>query len=551
MGVTMKTKRCQFAVLAIIITASLLAFSAAAEAKSLNGRGTAAAPPSPPVANFTLNPTSGTAALTVQFTNTSTGTIITTQWDFGDGASDTSTNPSHTYTKAGTFNAKLTVSNSSGSSSKTASVIVTAPAPVVPAPVANFTLSASNGTAPLTVQFTDTSTGTVVSRLWNFGDGSTDATQNPSHTFKTAGTFNVKLTVSNSSGSSSKIVSVIVTAPISQPPSGSAGPLVTLFVPWNDLARDLNQIEQIPTNKFSGVTLSFNFPARCGLHGTHIQEAISRLHARGLKVIIFLGMEANVAAWNTEATNRRCYICDEPDEFPHDFDPVIQPDGTIFLKGGSYPITTFLDSEFRTFMTKKINMLSTFGADYMNMGEDGYTMGRSVTADFLNQFVAATGTYLPTTTPGATLNNYLNANPSAATKIWDYRWKCLFDWLTSTAKMSGHARWNKTIPLLPGAKIADYVGTFDASDAPTSTTYTNVLNQINSYRVTGLLNIGQIQFAVGNTGALTPYPNDIYNRAMFLWKNGVDSIEFYGSSKWTSYKNLVQYLPDLTAYPAR
>ena len=46
---------------------------------------------------------------------------------------------------------------------------ITVPAP----PVANFTSDVQNGSAPLTVQFTDTSTGNVTSYLWDFGDGNT------------------------------------------------------------------------------------------------------------------------------------------------------------------------------------------------------------------------------------------------------------------------------------------------------------------------------------------------------------------------------------------
>ena len=63
---------------------------------------------------FTAAPTSGTAPLNVQFTNTSTGTApLTYAWDFGDrgvgGQHVDATNPSHTYTSAGTYTVKLTV----------------------------------------------------------------------------------------------------------------------------------------------------------------------------------------------------------------------------------------------------------------------------------------------------------------------------------------------------------------------------------------------------------------------------------------------------------
>lgn len=68
-------------------------------------------------------------------------------------------------------------------------------------PVANFTSSA-NG---LTVQFTDTSTdsdGSIASRSWAFGDGSTSTAANPSKTYSTAGTYTVSLTVTDDKGAS-------------------------------------------------------------------------------------------------------------------------------------------------------------------------------------------------------------------------------------------------------------------------------------------------------------------------------------------------------------
>lgn len=71
----------------------------------------------------------------------------------------------------------------------------------------NFTASATNGQAPLAVQFnadsTDNLTNSIVSWNWNFGDGSTNATstnQNPSHTYATNGTFMVTLTATNNNG---------------------------------------------------------------------------------------------------------------------------------------------------------------------------------------------------------------------------------------------------------------------------------------------------------------------------------------------------------------
>ncbi|MFA5269574.1 MAG: glycine-rich domain-containing protein [Methanoregula sp.] len=78
-------------------------------------------------------------------------------------------------------------------------VIIRYVTPVVVAPIANFTANLTSGPAPLTVQFTDTSTGSPTGWLWNFGDGAiaTNATvQHPVHTYLANGAYTVSLTVS-------------------------------------------------------------------------------------------------------------------------------------------------------------------------------------------------------------------------------------------------------------------------------------------------------------------------------------------------------------------
>jgi parallel beta-helix repeat protein len=67
-------------------------------------------------------------------------------------------------------------------------------------PVAQFTASVTNGIAPLTVGFTNLSTGVVTHYTWSFGDNSTSLSVNPTHTFSTAGTFTVGLTAAGPGG---------------------------------------------------------------------------------------------------------------------------------------------------------------------------------------------------------------------------------------------------------------------------------------------------------------------------------------------------------------
>lgn len=72
----------------------------------------------PPVADFTAYPTSGTAPLTVSFTDQSANYATSWQWDFGDGNTDTKQNPQHTYQKAGHYTVQLTVANINGSTTE-------------------------------------------------------------------------------------------------------------------------------------------------------------------------------------------------------------------------------------------------------------------------------------------------------------------------------------------------------------------------------------------------------------------------------------------------
>ena len=76
-----------------------------------------APPPSPPVANFTGTPLSGVQPLTVNFTDTSTGSPSSWAWDFTNAGStdSTSQNPSYVYSNAGTYSVKLTATNAAGS----------------------------------------------------------------------------------------------------------------------------------------------------------------------------------------------------------------------------------------------------------------------------------------------------------------------------------------------------------------------------------------------------------------------------------------------------
>jgi len=153
----------------------------------------------PPRAAFIGNPTSGGTPLTVAFTDQSTGQVTQWTWDFGDGQRSNEQNPVHTYWTAGTYNVILTVSNEYGISDATRNQYITVSGDLA----AKFTADPSSGKAPLAVRFTDRSTGSPTAWSWDFGDGITSTEQDPTHTFSTAGSYDVKLTITRGTETSS------------------------------------------------------------------------------------------------------------------------------------------------------------------------------------------------------------------------------------------------------------------------------------------------------------------------------------------------------------
>jgi PKD repeat protein len=158
--------------------------------------------PPPPVAAFTANKTSGNSPLAVKFTDQSTGNPTSWAWDFNnDGVIDsTARDPVYNFVTAGKYTVKLIASNDGGSNSLTKVDYIT-----VNPVVAKFSANKTSGNSPLSVKFTDSSTGAPTAWAWDFNnDGTTDSTdRNPVYTFVTAGKYTVKLTASNDGGNNS------------------------------------------------------------------------------------------------------------------------------------------------------------------------------------------------------------------------------------------------------------------------------------------------------------------------------------------------------------
>ncbi len=169
-----------------------------------------------PDADFNANSTSGILPFTVRFTDRSTGSPTRLVWFFGDGTFSSEKSPVHTYTKPGRFAVKLIASNGRGSDEEMKpEYIVTRQAPGPGVPVAQFSANITSGTLPLTVNFTDESTGNPTSWVWNFGDASMPSMeQSPVHVYTRPGAFDVTLSVANTAGRDNQTVTdyIVVTA---------------------------------------------------------------------------------------------------------------------------------------------------------------------------------------------------------------------------------------------------------------------------------------------------------------------------------------------------
>lgn len=202
-----------------------------------------------PIPNFVASSTTGYATISsISFINGTTSFNpatypVTYSWDFGDGTNSNLTNPTKIYSTPGTYTVSLSASNAGGTGSLSKLSYITISSVAVP--VASFTVDTSSGDLPLQVQFTDTSTGVAITSWnYNFGDLTTSALQNPSHTYTTAGTYSVSSSVSNAGGSD---VSDITTIKVYDPS------VRLIYTPHNQLMNWSTNVSSI-TN--GGVTLA-------------------------------------------------------------------------------------------------------------------------------------------------------------------------------------------------------------------------------------------------------------------------------------------------------
>lgn len=149
----------------------------------------------PVITEFKATPNSGDGPLEVTFTFSATNTT-TFSINYGDDSSpeDAESGVKHTYSDAKTYSAILTATNETRTDSDT--VTITVKEVVIPLK-ADFDMDIRSGVAPLTVKFTDKSTGSPTSYYWEFGNDGNSTEANPTHPFNNSGYYDVVLNISN------------------------------------------------------------------------------------------------------------------------------------------------------------------------------------------------------------------------------------------------------------------------------------------------------------------------------------------------------------------
>lgn len=184
-------------------------------------------PATAPVSRFTVSPTPVVAGTTAYFDGTascatssacsSTAGITAFAWNFGDGSSATGQTTTHVFPTQGTYTVTLTVTNDRGLSHTSTQTVT---ASIGTAPTAAFVVTPANARVGQAINFnadiSKAATGrTIVQYSWNFGDGTPTVSTGfvTQHTYTTAGTYTVVLSVLDDVGQKGTATAQVTVAP--------------------------------------------------------------------------------------------------------------------------------------------------------------------------------------------------------------------------------------------------------------------------------------------------------------------------------------------------
>ncbi len=132
------------------------------------------------------------------------GTILSYYWDFGDAANGTGVFVNHTYADDGVYTVFLTVTDDDGAANTTSSTITVLNRSPVASLVASATTVFVNETITFNASTSEDPDGTIVTYLWDFGDGANATGLIVNHAFAVNGTYLVILNVTDDDGAAAQ-----------------------------------------------------------------------------------------------------------------------------------------------------------------------------------------------------------------------------------------------------------------------------------------------------------------------------------------------------------
>ncbi len=187
------------------------------------------------IANFSAEPRIGSVPLAVQFADSSTDNVIAWYWDFGDGTTSSDQNPQHLYTEIGNYTVTLiAIGQTEFDTLKIENCIRV----TEETPRAGFAADPLIGPWPLTVQFSDSSTGIADSWIWDFGDSTLSSRHNPEHTYELPGFYTVSQIVTGPGGADTlrkiNYIQVLEKAPVAWFGAGETTGIIPFTVQFSD-----------------------------------------------------------------------------------------------------------------------------------------------------------------------------------------------------------------------------------------------------------------------------------------------------------------------------
>ena len=220
---------------------------------------TATAANQAPTAVFTTAVTNLSLAVDATGSNDPDGSITGYSWTWGDGTSGAGRTATHTYPTAGTYQVSLTVTDDRGTTNTTTRTETATAANQ--APTAVFTTAVTNLSLAVDATGSNDPDGSITGYSWTWGDGTSGAGRTATHTYPTAGTYQVSLTVTDDRGTTNTATRTVTAAGV----VGSSG----LYGP----AFNMDALANLRVG-YAGISVSHRFRAEQSATLTAIRPVV-------------------------------------------------------------------------------------------------------------------------------------------------------------------------------------------------------------------------------------------------------------------------------------